>query len=74
LAAFYYSVGEVAAACDIVKHTPVGKRAARRGVSLPYCVKPTPVPVAQPPPPVVVNVEPAPVPSCAKALRQCSRK
>jgi hypothetical protein len=74
LAEGYAALGAYAAACEVLNMSKAGQRAKKRGVTLPVCNAPVVPVVSQPPPPVVVNVEPAPVPSCAKALKQCVRK
>jgi hypothetical protein len=78
LAQAYAALGAYASACDVLNRSAAGKRAQKRGVSLPTCSAPPvaehPI-TAQPPSPVVVNVEPAlPAPACTKAVRQCGRK
>lgn len=57
LAQAYQSIGEKKAVCDILRQTKAGKRAEKRGITLPECL-PTVVVIATPVAPAPVDLAP----------------
>lgn len=71
LADRYFAIGDYATGCAIVAKTPVGRRQAKRGITLPQCVNPPPAPTAT----VIEKPADCPAcPNCDKAFKQCVAK
>lgn len=61
LAQSYQALGAYAAACEVLNNSRAGRRAAKRGVTLPVCTPPTPpaaVVTPTPAPPALIDMSP----------------